>query len=446
MMIDSYSLGSPSFILSNIRDPEFVGRLCQPIINTYVPNEAFLPPLITKSIIPEIKEIIKNVKKEQFTSIPTIIRLMITNYPDIGVKIVKNDIFALLQSTIQCSGSRKAKDLTDLFVEIASTIPKFYRDDITVEAIRKYANDQDYKLRQLAVSLIPVVSDNPRVLPFFRSLANDRLASIRSAVISTLPNCTFDESITNYILISATKDSSIAVQQEATSLISTIAPQLVKDYCRLLKNPNTVRYAFPQLPEIVMHNSFSEVFDAFEEAVNHDKNDAALALLETVSKVDPNNEAALYIRAAKMLVSFAPFAWRLYSFTRYFTNKSEFISLLDPSGIEDWRTRYALLKQAEELVPDLGSSLVRLAEVFSEDPVASVRNESVLLWNLLLQNAPNVRCDCVERLMRGSWHKRMVLAKLIGIHGNKSFEDAIEKLANDPVENVRRCINEILNQ
>jgi hypothetical protein len=445
-MAESCSFNSPSLKLSNISDPDFVGRLCHPIINKFVPNEAFLPPLITQTIIPEIKGIIKNDKKNQFTNIPTIIHLMIDNYPEIGVAIVKTEIFAFLQNMIMCSGGVKAKDLSELFVEIASTIPRIYRDDIVVETIHKYVNSEDYKIRQLAVSLIPVVRDNQRVLQYFRSLANDKLALIRAAVVKALPNCTFNESIINYILINATRDSNIGVQQIATSLISSIAPQLINDYCRLLRNPDTVRYAFPQMPQIVANNSFTDVYNAFKSALKYDKNDAALALIETASKVDPNNESALYIKAASDLISFAPFTWRLFSFAENFSNKNEFLNLLDPKNIPDWRTRYALLKQAELFAPELKSSLVRYAEIYSEDPVATIRNESANLWCILLSVDPTIRGGCEERLLRGSWHKRMVLAKLIGLHGNEGFQNAIEKLSNDPVENVRRCIHENLQK
>ena len=442
-MFDSSSMSSPSLLLSQISDPQFVGRLCMPIINEQVANEDFLPPLITNSIVPEIKNIIKGDKKNQFESIPTIIRLMIENYPEIGVMIVKNDIFNIIQETIQTSGSRKAADLTDLFVEIASTIPSYYRDEILVDLIHKYTTDPDAKIRHLAVSLIPVVRDNSRVLTYFQKLAKDKVPTIRGAVIQSLSNCTFDENIINSILVNGTKDSNLGVQQIAASVFGSIAPQLVKDFCRILKNPNTVRYAFPQMPQIVACNSFAEIFDAFDEAIKYDKNDGALALIETVKLVDVKQESALYIRAARQLASFQPFAWRIHDFAKSFSNKCDFIELLDPKGITDWRTRYALLKQCEEFVPEVSTSLARLAEIYSEDQVAYVRNESVQLWNLILKNDPTIKSECIERLMRGSWHKRMILAKLIGVYGSlRGFKDAAEKLANDPVENVRNCLSQ----
>ena len=90
MLIDSCSFSSASLLLSNISDPEYVSRLCQPIIHESIPNEAFSQDFILETILPQIKDIIKNCKKSQFSNIPQIIRLMIDNYPEVGVNVIKN--------------------------------------------------------------------------------------------------------------------------------------------------------------------------------------------------------------------------------------------------------------------------------------------------------------------------------------------------------------------
>lgn len=441
-MFDSLSLSSPSLRISNLDDPDFVNRQCFPVIAQPIRNEDFSIDFINVQLIPEIKNIIKQDKKNKFETLPTLIRLILDNFPEDGSSIIRNEIFSTIQSTIKFGGPRKASDLTELAVEIASSIPKYYRDDIICEIISHLYQDEDQNTRKLAVHLISIVRDFWRVQQYFKLLARDKSSVVRGTVLTILPNCMIDDDSMRNILIQAANDTHPGVRQVAATVIAKASPPLLDEYKKLLSSSITVRYAFPSLPEIVMATSFSQIIDAFFEAIKIDRNDAAVALLETASKADIKSEEPLYLRAASELVSFTPFAWRLYSFAQNFTNQSDFIELLDPSNIPDWRTRYALLKQCEEFIPVLGNQLVRLAEIYSEDQTAIIRNESANLWAMLV-NSDNSLIKCMEeRLMRGSWHKRLVLCKVIKQVGISIFSnELVNKLKNDEICNVRDCIN-----
>ena len=440
------SVGSPQLLIDELPDASFVSRLVEPITNSKIHNDDFSLDYVEEQLLPEIKNIIKQGKKSMFTTIPKLMRLVFDNYVDDSFSIMKTEVLPVIKNAIQTGGPRKAQDVTELFIEICSAIPRDFRDDFVSELIHKFSVDPDFKIRNLAVQLIPVVRDNFRVLNEFMSLAKDKNQNVRATVVSNLANYTFEENILNTVLCNAIHDPSVGVQQVAATVFGSIAPQLTKEFCMLLRNPETVRYAFPSMPQVVAHSSFAEVFDSFIDALSFDKNDAALALLETVQKVPMKSEESLYIKAAQALVSFSPFTWRLHSFSQLFTNKSDFIELLDPSKINDWRTRFALLKQCQEFVPELGSQLIRLAEIFSEDQIAYIRNESVNLWVMIMKECPYAQYDTIQRLMRGSWQKRMVLAKVIGVCGTNGFEETIKTLQNDSVENVRHCINSNISQ
>lgn len=440
-MFDSFTLSSPSLRISNLTDPDFVNKQCAPLVQHEVGNDDFDMDLISDKLLPEIKNVIKQDKKNKFETLPTLFRLIIDNYPEDGSSILRNEIFSTIQSTIKFGGPRKASDLTQLAVEIASVIPKYYRDDIIFELVSHYYLYDDQSTRNLAVHLMSIVCDFSRVQYFFETLANDKSSVIRGAVLTVLPNCMIDDDSMRQILIQAANDPHPGVRQVAATVIGKASPPLINEYKKLLSNSITVRYAFPSMPEVVMSTSFSEIVDAFFEAIKIDKNDAAVALLETANKANIKSEEPLYIRAATELVSFAPFAWRLYSFSRNFSNKSDFIELLDPTKIPDWRTRYALLKQCEDFIPDLGSQLLRLAEIFSEDQTAIIRSESANLWSMLIKSDYSIIQGAIERLMRGSWHKRLILCKVIKQIGESHFGDIVNQLKNDDVANVRECIN-----
>ena len=445
-MLYDCSVGSPQLLIDELPDSSYVARLVEPITNSKIQNYDFSLDYVEEELLPEIKNIIRQGKKSMFTTIPKLMRLVFDNYVDDSFSLMKTEILPVIKNAIQTGGPRKAQDVTELFIEICSLVPREFRDDFVSELIHKFSIDPDYKIRNLAVQLIPVVRDSYRVLNEFMSLSKDKNQTVRATIVSNLTNYTFEENVLNSVLCNAIRDPSIGVQQVAASVFGSIAPQLTKEYCMLLRNPETVRNAFPSMPQVVSHSSFAEIFDSFLVALSYDKNDAALALLETAQKVHMKSEESLYIRAAQALVSFSPFTWRLHSFSQLFTNKTDFIELLDPSKISDWRTRFALLKQCQEFVPDLGSQLIRLAEIFSEDQIAYIRNESVNLWVMILKECSNAQFDAIQRLMRGSWQKRMVLAKVIGVCGTNGFEETIKALQNDPVENVRHCINSNIPQ
>lgn len=442
LMIDSSCLSSPSLRLCNLTDPEFVCRQCSPFSSQAISNEDFDIQFVEETIVPEIKNAIKQDKKSKFETLPTLFRLIIDNFPQDGSNIVKNKIFPAIQSTIKFGGARKTSDLTKLAVEIASVIPRYYRDDIISDLVMRYYLDEDPSTRNLAVHLISIVRDFWRVQPILEILSKDKSNLVRASVLMILPNCMCDEDTVRTIISQAVSDSNPGIQQIAASIIGKVAPWMIDEFKGLLESVTTVRYAFPSLPEVISQNSFAQIIDSFFEATKIDKNDAAVALLEAVQVADINTEEALYIRAASELITFTPFAWRLHAFSLNFTNKNDFVELLDPSNIKDWRTRYALLKQCEEFVPELGSQLVRLAEIYSEDETAVIRKESASLWALLVQSDSSLDSDMIERLMRGPWQKRIVLCKVIKQFGTSRFARVAEKLKKDDVAMVRDCITD----
>ncbi|EAY07527.1 hypothetical protein TVAG_125000 [Trichomonas vaginalis G3] len=394
------------------------------------------------NILPMIKSAIRDDKKSMFASILDASHQIFEKFYDLGEHLMRTEIFSVIISTIQTGSQRKVLDITQLAEEICASIPSDYRDDFTTEIIEKYYSSQDPKLRYLTTRLIPIVCDSQNIFPYISALANDDHPNIRAAAILSISFINCQDSSLDKLLVDASEDTEICVQQSVASIIGSVAPHLVNVYKKFLVNQNTVRDAFPSFPNVVKANNFGQLYDAFVEAMKIDKNDAALALLETVKTADIDSEEYLYIKAASELMTFSPFAWRIHSFSERFQNKTDFLELLDPSRISDWRTRFAILKQCEEFVPELGSSLCRIAEIFSEDSTGYIRGESVNLWIALLKQSKNIKATMVERLTRGSWQKRMVLSKIIVSIGKSGFEDVVELLKNDDIEIIRRFIQD----
>lgn len=391
-----------------------------------------------REIIPKLKCIIKDDKKSLFNEVVENTRKAFEEYFDLGEHLIKTEILTTLVQSIKTGSQRKVLDLTQLTEEMCSAIPFDYRDDFVIEFISKYHNDVDPKLRFLSVRLLQIVRDSTRILPFCDYMANDELSNIRAAFILCLPNISSSDIAIDDVIKNAVNDDNICVQQAAASVFGSVAPHLVDEYCTLLVNQNTVRDAFPSFPMIAKANGFGSLFDAFMTAMKIDKNDAAVALLETVKVIDFQADEYLLIQAARELLTFTPFTWRLHQFSENFVHKLDFVELLNPTKLNDWRTRFALLKQCEEFVKELGCALCRVAEMFSEDSVAVIRTESVNLWIELLKHSNCIRDTMVERLTRGSWQKRIVLIKVLSNVSRQGFDHAIEALKNDEVEIVRR--------
>lgn len=435
---------SPTLLISNLSDPSMVGRVCQPIIGKQICPEEFVPSYVITKIIPQIKQYVRNGSNTQLTTVPTIIRLILDNYPEIGYRTLKNDIIPAYRLAFLNSSNMRQMEIFELFSDVLSSIPSYYRDDIVIDLINEYTYSSDTQTRILGTLLIPIVHNNSKLVKLFQTLARDKDPQIRCAIASILINVTFDEALIKNTLIKLIKDTNLKVRQHAAAIFGDIAADLTYEYNKMLGSPELVQYLLPSLPKVVARGSFSEVIHGFFNATKFDKNDAAVALLET-AKIASEEEVHLYISSAKELVTYTPFAWRLYEFASNFQDHELFLPLLHPvCRGNDWRQRFAILKQCEQFAEEFPAELITNAESFSEDQVAVIRTESVVLWEIILKQRPDLKSEAESRLMRGLWQKRQVFAKLVAKLGVDSFPEAAKKLAEDPVDNIAAIVRPLL--
>lgn len=436
---------SPSLRFSNLSDPMFVTNACRPIISTQITTDEFIPEFITEELLPNIKLMVSKGVVGQLETVPTVMRLTLDNYPEIGYNILVTEVFPFMKEAIQEGCTNRSKEISDLFVEVVSMIPSYCRDEIVIEIVEDYSSDANYKTRMLAVYLIPIVRDSNSVLKCFQNLADDVHPNVRAAVVSQLKYVTFEERIVVSILKNATNDSSVIVLQTAASIFGDITPHLTAIYGRLLFDINTVKYAFPSFSKVISCSSIVDLIESFIEGSKLDQDNASKALLDSVQYAR-ESESSYYARAALSVITYQPFIKYISHITNHFENKEEFLKLLDPKLNTKWRNRILQLEQVIHFLPEYSYQIMDIIEQYSDDDVAAVRNATVDLWKRLVDTQFSMRNEIEERLMRGKYVKRIIFAKLIGLCGVSTFPNGYKKLKEDPIELVRGAVENYIRE
>lgn len=498
-MIDSsqveYIPASPTFLISQLSDPTFVGTVCRPFLNNndeyfnksesdLGKSDFFSLSLAENVLIPSAINNIKANNSDAMQNIPSLVKLIIDNHGYDGLSLVMDKVIPELITSYRKCLSSASKSTIKLIGDVLCSISSKFRDETLIEVITKSSCDPEPKLHILAAYLIPLVRDSSRVLSIFRSLSLDRVPQVRSELVKGLPNCNFDDSsIIKYILVNSSKDQNVTVRRSAAMIFGKVAPELIEEFSPLLESSDTVKAALKSVKEIVIQNGLAVISKSFQKACMMEPELSAAVLLN-ISKVVQEEEKSLLLNFAFLLKYTNNLTTHLFKFSQNFSDKEVFIDLLTPNidGKQmlerQWRTRKNLLEQAILFIPVLHEKLVKLAELFSKDSIAIIRNMSVDLWVALIndvtvgngseslnneKDSNAIYCDDknivserrisiiakakVVLMNDDNWHTRLVLAKIISAIGiSNGFEDVAEKLSHDNISNVRYCIaNNVVN-
>ena len=391
-----------------------------------------------EKLVPGAAKCVRESKFEAMQRVPELARWLCEKFGDDGVKLVKNVLIPALETAID-SHCKFAAAGVKLFCETIQGLPHDAREKALPSLILKYSVDDDVQFRLLAVALIEIVEDGTRVVNQFRSLSLDRVAQVRVAVVGALKSVAVGADLVRYILVKATKDQAPSVQRAAAREFGNVAPTLVDDFRPLLMSRETARAALKSVKPIVAQCGFACLLDAFKVAMRLQPDGACAVLLNISRVVDKSEhnlllECAWDLRTNKVLIEY------LRKFAVVFDDKEQFLKMLDPNGIKKWRVRNCLLEQAVLFIDVFHERLIPIAETFSNDPIAIIRDHSVSLWSHLIQDRPETAHDALK-MSNSGFQVRIVLAKLIAEIGiAPPFDTLAVSLSKDPVSNVRYAL------
>lgn len=315
---------------------------------------------------------------------------------------------------------------------------------IGIEEIKALALSTDVNDRIRAATIIPEINETEQTLTHFRLLSNDRVESVRTAIVDSLVKCKFDNSLILYILGNAVRDPSPVVRQHAALIYAKLAPTNLADYALLIKDPEVGKYALSCFTEITRVNGISSVVDIFEEAIKNFPDDCAAILLE-ICKMMKQEDEKYVVKMCMFLVKSTVFAWHMHEYAAYFTNREPFLEMLSPAKAMNWRLRYALQQATLHFIPDFGAKLIQYALRYSGDLVAIIRDGVVPIW-IELVKISDLAKEKIRWLSTKGFKQRLIVAKVITAIGvNPEYMDIAKRLANDKVSNVRYCLASRLN-
>ena len=429
-------VSSQSLIASQL-DQSIILSFCSPFPNQDI---SLTLAIAQNVIIPNILANIKCRNDDAMKKIPQVTNLIVDNFGRDGLSLVMQNIVPEMLNVFKATSSNKSRSLMTLIKDTISAMPDEMKDDAFVGVISKASSDNEVKLRILAAFLIPFVGDHNKVLCFFRSLSLDRVPQVRCELIKSMPNCKFDQSLLQYVLLNAAKDQNPTVRKTAATVFGKIAPKNVTEFCALLEDQETTRMALRSMKEMVIENGFAPISESFYQACYIDP-ELSAALVLNISRVVKEEEKKMVLDFAKLLMLTNTIIEHLYKFSEVFSDKEFFVDMLMPDfENQPWRSRKAMIEQAKLFIPILKEKLVPVATKFSQDPVAIIRNLSVSLWIDLIHANEDI-IENAKKLINEKWQTRLVLAKIINELGQRDdLEDTLVQLSHDEISNIRFCI------
>ena len=436
---------SPTFLISQLPDPTFVSQVCHPFMHCDIAPDSLNMDFIQDSLIPNIKKQIAEHDFQAMRSLPMIAKLIVDNLDRQGLTLLNEEIFPELYRCILLVPRLLLNDMIALVAEVICKISSRYRDDLMIDVIALSSTASETRLRILAAYLIPLVRESDRVLEYFQSLSEDPSAQVRIEVIKSLPNVCYDESITRSILLDAVRDVDAHINCAAACVFGEVAPQLISDYAKLLRNRATCRCALRGFTPVVIENGLRELISDFVYAAELEPEACASVLLDLAKDVD-ECDIPLFMDAVMKVRETETMLEHMGTVVAVIPDKDFFADVLDPTGITDWRVRKKMLLEAVKLVGVIDSTrMIELANKFSHDDVADVRNMCVGLWCHLIKTDPE-SIKSVKMLSDESWQSRLLLVKVIEKIEKEvpAFTDSIRQLSHDCVSNVRAAVAHML--
>jgi hypothetical protein len=209
-------------------------------------------------------------------------------------------------------------------------------------------------------------------------------------------------------------------------------------YLSLLTHRATMEGALASFLSMAQYGGFQLYFSAFSDCIRFFPEKCAEILIHLAPLVDPMEHLLLY-KCAKLLRHCPVFLNQLYQFSRSFESKWPFMNFFKIERMKDRNERLIMARQAELFVSDFGQDLLPIAMNFAEDESAVVRNQSVYIFCELYRSDKAV-VNTIGSLAKGSWHQRLILAKIIAELG---VPEELEKWGNvicsDNVQSVKDC-------
>ena len=228
---------SPALLLSQMSDPTALNTLCRPFLaGESVFPETFGLNAVETYLMPNLKSAISNRETEKFVSVPKLVRIIVDNVGEEGLSLVVEDLLPTIVMHYLNDPAHYAHNFQDLYLNVLSSIPSRFRDDVLCDIISDFSASTDFRLRVMAVQVITLVRKHSRVSAVFKALSLDRIVNVRVSVVGALPNCNFDAPLIEYVLTNATRDFSFHVRNAAASVFGSVAPKLVGPYLELLGN------------------------------------------------------------------------------------------------------------------------------------------------------------------------------------------------------------------
>lgn len=477
-----------------IEELQNLSKVCQPFYhlqiqtdeNNNTENKVYFDiNFLRDSIIPKLIEKLHSFNEETFQNLPSFTKIIVDYFDRDGLDIINSRIFHLLEGMLSTANLSKPSLIFDGYFKCLVSISQKYKDKILAYKIQQFSASQESNFRIIAVRLIPYVEETQKIISNFTALSLDRVPLVRSTVIQSLtdpgiinpkildPNHNQDENNSNEnndnnntikdfktrlgqktvdsILNSSVHDLADSVQRTAATTIGIVAPHLIDPIKTFLSQRGTAKAALKSVKSIVIHNSFSVIYDAFKEAIKFQPENSC-AVLINISKVTKKEEHPLLLECAKILKGYSTLINYLHKFSEAFDDKDIFLSFLDPTGQKRWRTRIGLLKQSILFIPTFQRRLVPIAKSFSCDEIAIVRNQSVELWAALLKSGDELieksKSDSATtfndlcEIISVGFHQKLVVCKVIGKLGynDEKFGKVTDDMSKDPIPNVRICM------
>ena len=431
---------SPALLLSQMSDPTALNTLCRPFLaGESVFPETFGLNAVETYLMPNLKSAISNRETEKFVSVPKLVRIIVDNVGEEGLSLVVEDLLPTIVMHYLNDPAHYAHNFQDLYLNVLSSIPSRFRDDVLCDIISDFSASTDFRLRVMAVQVITLVRKHSRVSAVFKALSLDRIVNVRVSVVGALPNCNFDAPLIEYVLTNATRDFSFHVRNAAASVFGSVAPKLVGPYLELLGNSSTMESALDSFCLVVEENGLEPLLNVFVCAIRAYPEKCARMIVECSKRIEMCEQRLLF-RCAKMLRHLPEFIARLHQFSGAFETKRPFLKFFAIGRMRTWREKLLYAQQAVLFVEDLGCEMLEVAVEFADDSAACVREQSVKIF-VALFNLDQTMADAIGTALRDNWHMRLVLAKVIAeTKLPVAFWEAAKVLANDSVPNVREAL------
>ena len=435
-------------LINDDASKKFFEDLCKPFYEfSFNSNDSdFSLDFVSKVLIPKAIENIKDYDGATLDAIPMFVKVIIDNFDMDGLSLLDKTIFKSLEELISISNLTKPSKILDVYIQAMDNIKDSLKENYLLETISQYSSSPETNFRIIATKLIPFVNDPKnieRVKTNFVALSLDRVPQVRTSVINNLKNCKFDQSVIDSILTSSVHDLATSVQRTAATMIGVVSPHLIEPLKDFLSRRETAKAALKSVKNVVAVTGFTCLVDAFQNAmVFQPKNSCAVIL--NISRVVKKEEHDVLLSCAMQMKNQITLINYLFKFSEVFENKDIFLDFLDPSSAKKWRVRDALLSQCLLFVPTFGRRLIPIAEKFSKDDIAIVRDHSVSLWTSLINHDKSCFTDFQELVHDEHFQFRLVVCKTLGELNIPELEEVklglIKQLINDPISNVRFCM------